>query len=332
MKASKLKSGSWSVNACCQGMRRRFTGPDKRKVLADAAVWVNEVKAASAKGTFLGACHEFMDKKSEKLSPATLRGYNNILRKIEFLDPAFIRRPIATITDSDLQEFIDSLDLAPKTVRNYFGFISSVFTFKHIRTPYVTLPRGSKPKLRIPEEETVRQLLSLAYEEDRSLWICLALAATGPLRRGEIAALSIEDCDFDLNTIHVCHDMVYGPDSQWHIKEPKTGASDRILQMSPRVMEAIQDQGYVTKWVPMSIYDHFVSFCKRHDLPSFRFHDLRHYCASYLHAKGYPDSYIQARTGHASAEILHEIYTHVLQDERKRIDAEMVSDMEELFS
>lgn len=334
MKASKLPSGNWTVNACCQGMRKRFTGPDKRKVLADAATWANDVKGSYAKGTFLAAANEFMEKKSETLSQATMRGYNNIFKRIKALDPAFLRRPLATITDADLQGFIDSLEgeLSPKTIRNYHGFISSVFSFKHMRTPFCVLPRGTKPQLHIPEEETVRQLLSLAWEEDRQLWICLALAATGPLRRGEIAALGIEDCDFEHNTIHVCHDMVYGIDGKWHVKAPKTASSDRMMELSPKIMNEIQSQGFVTQWVPMQIYDHFVAFLRRHDIPPFRFHDLRHYCASYLHAKGYPDSYIQARTGHASAEILHGIYTHVLQDERKRIDAQMVADMDSLFS
>lgn len=60
--------------------------------------------------------------------------------------------------------------------------------------------------------------------------------------------------------------------------------------------------------------------------------DLRHTCASMLHAKGYPDKYIQARTGHASDEVLRRVYTHVLTNERQKIESEIVNDFEALLS
>lgn len=335
MKATKLPSGSWSVNANYKNVRRRFTGESKKDVIARAAAWVNEMSEKNPAGSFEACADEFFKSCEGKLSPATLRGYNNVFRMLKKNHSAFCQRRLAVMTDADLQDLIDSLTdddgLAPKTVRNYHGFISTVFASQHMRTPFCVLPRGTKPQLNIPDEFTVKRLLAAAWDTNRELWVCMSLAATGPLRRGEIAALDISDCDFQNNTIHVQHDMVKGPDAQWHTKPPKTVSSDRTLIISHTIMQQIRQQGYVTHWDPTKIYRQFDKLLKENNAQHFRFHDLRHYCASYLHAKGYPDSYIQARTGHASAQILHEIYTHALSDEKQKFEKEMVKDLEELI-
>ena len=45
-----------------------------------------------------------------------------------------------------------------------------------------------------------------------------------------------------------------------------------------------------------------------------RFHALRHYCASQLHALGMPDAYIMERGGWESDGVLKGIYRHTLSD------------------
>lgn len=97
-------------------------------------------------------------------------------------------------------------------------------------------------------------------------------------------------------------------------------------------MDAIRRQGYVTTWNSHQIYRRFSALLKKNDIPHYRFHDLRHYCASMLHAKGYPDAYIQARTGHASNEVLRQVYTHTLTDEARIITAEMLSDFDAVLN
>ena len=50
------------------------------------------------------------------------------------------------------------------------------------------------------------------------------------------------------------------------------------------------------------------------NLPHFRFHDLRHYCASIQHAMGIPDAYIMQRGGWGSDTVLKNVYRHALKD------------------
>ena len=50
-----------------------------------------------------------------------------------------------------------------------------------------------------------------------------------------------------------------------------------------------------------------------------RFHALRHYCASQLHALGMPDAYIMERGGWESDGVLKGIYRHTLSDYAERV-------------
>ena len=50
----------------------------------------------------------------------------------------------------------------------------------------------------------------------------------------------------------------------------------------------------------------------------FRFHDLRHYSASIMHAIGIPDQYIMARGGWKTDTVLKAVYRNVINDEQKK--------------
>ncbi len=49
-------------------------------------------------------------------------------------------------------------------------------------------------------------------------------------------------------------------------------------------------------------------------VPHFRFHDLRHYCASIMHALGVPDAYIMERGGWGNDSTLKNVYRHALEE------------------
>ena len=60
----------------------------------------------------------------------------------------------------------------------------------------------------------------------------------------------------------------------------------------------------------------------------FRFHDLRHYSASIMHAIGIPDQYIMERGGWATDATLKKVYRHALQDKNQ----EMINKANDYFS
>lgn len=336
MKATKLPSGMWRVSAYlgkdAQGkqIRKSFTGPDKRKVMRDASAFVDEHRSVvDASSSFGSVAKEFTALRESVLSPATMRGYKNITKQLEAKYSWFWNAKIYSIDSGDLQKLVDQLvsaDMSPKTVRNYTGFISAVLRSKSIRMPLINMPQKIKPELAVPDIFTVKRTLEAA-RDNTELWICIMLAATGPLRRGEIAALSMEDIDFETNVIHVAHDMVMGTDKKWHVKAPKTTSSDRFIVMPGEVIDAIKMQGYVTKWTPKQIYNKFNWLLHKNEIPHYRFHDLRHFCVSYLKAKGHEDLYIAQRTGHSDYGTLRNVYAHTLQDHKKSVDKQILNDL-----
>lgn len=70
----------------------------------------------------------------------------------------------------------------------------------------------------------------------------------------------------------------------------------------------------MTSLTPDAISCRFTRLLKAAGLPHFRFHDLRHYCASIQHAIGIPDAYIMQRGGWGSDGVLKNVYRHALKD------------------
>ena len=55
-------------------------------------------------------------------------------------------------------------------------------------------------------------------------------------------------------------------------------------------------------------------------MPHFRFHDLRHYCASIQHALGIPDAYIMQRGGWQNDGILKAVYRHTMDQQEQAMN------------
>ena len=80
-----------------------------------------------------------------------------------------------------------------------------------------------------------------------------------------------------------------------------------------------QDRGLVfpnTLGTPMDYANlmprHFKPLLRRAGLPSIRFHDLRHTCATLLLMKGVHPKIVSEMLGHSSVSITLDIYSHVI--------------------
>ncbi len=323
MKATKLPSGSWRVRVevgkDANGKRiwKSFTSPSKKKAELDAAQFqMLHAPAEDGKGTFSKAADAFLQSRGPVLSPASVRAYGSISACLKEYAPWLYSMQIYSISTADLQKLVDVLvrrGLSPKTIRDYYGFVSVVLNDAGILLRPPRLPQKERPVLNIPSEETVRKVLEAAKGSD--IEIPILLAAFGLLRRGEICALTMDDIEG--NVIHVCKDMVRSGGSTWVIKAPKTYSSDRYIPMSDNVIRLIQEKGSITDLTPDGISKRFKRLLKNNDIPDFRFHDLRHFCCSYLHGMNVPDIYIMKRSGHSTINTLRQIYTHTLQDQSK---------------
>ena len=87
------------------------------------------------------------------------------------------------------------------------------------------------------------------------------------------------------------------------------------------VIERIQGiEGRVVKCTPNQLTRRFQRAIQFSGLPHFRFHDLRHYSASFMHAIGIPDSYIMERGGWQTDNVMKTVYRHTLNDRVKEMN------------
>lgn len=97
-------------------------------------------------------------------------------------------------------------------------------------------------------------------------------------------------------------------------------------QHSAFVIEKIKTKsGKITDMTPSSITNKFSMVFKKAGLPNFRFHDLRHYAESTLHAINVPDKYIMARGGWATNYTMNNVYNHTLRSKQDAFELKINS-------
>lgn len=174
----------------------------------------------------------------------------------------------------------------------------------------ITVPQLTIPDLYTPSDNDVKTLLE--YVKGTYLETAICLAAFGPMRRGEICALTradIENCN-----VNVSKSLVKGPDGNWHIKPPKTIAGYRTIEFPQFVIDIALENSFderLVPWTPDSITKRFID--------AVNFHDLRHYGASILHAIGIPDQYIIERGGWSTDNVMKIIYRSAITEESKKM-------------
>lgn len=264
--------------------------------------------------TVEGAVQHYIELKRPVLSPASVRGYTGIVKT--YIKPEPIGQyDVQAISQQDVQLWISTLasSVSPKTVRNAYALLlSSVRMFRPDFQPQITLPQKKPAELYCPSDTDVKALLSVV--KDSELEIAILLAAFGPMRRSEICAL--ESSDITGDRISITKAMVQDEHKKWVIKEPKTVASRRCIQMPAFVIDKLRGiNGRIIKSTPSALSDRFQRAILEANCPRFRFHDLRHYGASILLAIGVPDKYAMARGGWASTSCLKRVYQGIIDEE-----------------
>ena len=228
MHSRKLPSGSWQVIAYAgydpktkKKFTKSFTGKDLRTLKTRAALWEGEHRMYHAPESMAAVIDRYIE--SAALSPSTKRGYRSIRKNLpEWL----LVTPCHAFSAPLCERFISEMNKSPKTIKNYVSLLQAALRAQDLPAPSVRLPQVPLPRLHIPDADIVRATLETA---DPEMYIVIMLAATGPLRLGEICALALEDIDRKNSIIHVRRSMVYGADHAYHVKPPKRHAPPGTL-------------------------------------------------------------------------------------------------------
>lgn len=319
-RAKKLKSGNYRclVYDYTDGNGKRkyksFTAPTKKEAEYLAANYLMDKKEKPTlpEYTLQVAIENYCNLKSNVLSPATIREYRR-MGNIYYGDLGKVK--LKDITSDAVQAWINGFaaDHSPKTVKNAYGLISAVIdAFADDIRLKVTLPQKVQNKLYVPSDSDIKALLDYFSENDKDMELAVYLAAFGTLRRSEICALTAEDVTG--NVISVNKAMVDKGSSEWVIKTTKTVSSTRFVAMPGFVIEKLPETGRLVNLNPNQITRRFERTFPKLQIKSFRFHDLRHYAASIMHAIGVPDQYIMQRGGWNSDRTLKAIYRGTIEE------------------
>lgn len=328
---TKLKSGSYRVRQMYHGKSYAFTIPAKKvpRRKADIERMMMEYIAEhegldpeTGDKTFKATAEDYIKSKDAILSPATIVGYESILR---CMPEDFVKRPISGITQSDIQILLNryAADHSPKSVRNLSGFVSAII--KTVKPQFIstaTLPQKEADKFYLPEREDVRRILE--YAKGSKYEVPLLLACFG-LRRSEVCALTLEDLNGNRLTINKA--LVKDRNKEWVLKTTKTTSSARQIVISDYLADLIRQQGYIYQGDAGEINEYLHKAQKALEIPSFNLHKLRAFFASV--AREYmPDQYVERAGGWTrGSQIMRKVYSYTEQKRSEEVMEEFAQQM-----
>jgi len=322
--AKKLPSGAWRVRVYShtddtgKKIYESFTGSTKQEAEMKAAKFANSKMRNNSTGiTVEKAIDNYITAKTGVHSASTTRSYRDMQKKY-YKEIAKIN--IAKLSNYDIQTMISSYStqehLSPKTIKNINTLLMAALKFHAPEMKFsVDLPRIPRVTKPSPKNDDVQKLFRLASD-----WLkkCIALAAFGGMRRGEIAALKYKDIEGD--TIYVHSAFAMDENQKWiHQDVPKEECSNRYVKLPHKVIELLGTglpDDYIIGYNPNTISKMYNKLRTRAGVDkSIRFHDLRHYYASIGAILNIPDTYLADFGGWShNSPVMKDVYQGKIAD------------------
>lgn len=196
-----------------------------------------------------------------------------------------------------------------------------------IRNPVKSIIITSdKPKNEKKSYTLAKSNLILKSANNGDKWgLCVYIALTMGLRRGEILGLKWSDIDLEEKTMHILRAVEPDTKGEPQDGELKSKDSNRILPFNNDVSLVLKDvqrkSDYViagnTKWGYTSIYGFDKGYKKymkeltdKLELPYLSPHELRHTCGTVMREKGIDLYTISRFLGHSDSKITGSTYVH----------------------
>lgn len=340
-KIKKLPSGNYNTKvavAMPDGtlIRRSVTGKTKSECMQKALDVERELRQLAyieedpTQMTVNQAITTYISDNEGRLGPKTVRSYLGYQKNNAKM---IMDKKICDLNSAVIQASInkDATRLAPKSIRSVYGLVlASIYYVAPDCNYRVRYPQKEEKVVNIPSEEQIVQLIE-SFSGTR-MEIPVMLAATLGLRRGEIAALDLnEDIDYERCLVHVTKAITKDKYGEWIVTHPKTKSSVRSVEAPAWVIEKLKqaaDEGYEMVHAA-TISSNFKRRCQKLGI-DIHFHDLRHYYASVMLKLGVPDLYAAERMGHATTNMLKSVYQHTMEDKAKEVAADVNTYLEKL--
>lgn len=323
MKIEKNPSGSYRIRKYVNGKSVCIYfdhKPSQKEVALCLAERLENIEEKKSKSSFKECAKEYVATKENILSPSTIRNYT---RMIDRLSDDFLATNIYDLDQLRIQKEINDYceNRSPKTVRNMNGFISAILTLFRPNFKYtITLPQRKEYKPYFPKEEEIKALLDAT--EGTYYHRLFQLGILG-LRRSEVAAITKDDINGNMLTINKA--LVQDDDNVWVVKATKTEKSERTIYIPDSLAKELKECDEICPIHPNDILVGLHSYQDKLNIPHFRFHDFRHFYASYCHHNGMSEADIMKSGGWSSNYTLLKVYRHEMdiENEQKRIASQI---------
>ncbi len=221
---------------------------------------------------------------------------------------------------------------SPATLNRYHAALGAIFKFARKKrlvpklweppTRQVDRQREDNSRVRFLSEAERKRLLAVCRTSTwPRLYLLVLMALTTGARRGELLALRWVDIDSDLGVAHV----VRGKNGEPRVL-PLVPAVCKELKRFSGPLEALVFGSGRRPGKPMSIEACWRTALKEARIGDFRFHDLRHSCASYLAQQGASLVELADVLGHRTMAMVKR-YSHLSIESKKRLVERVLGDL-----
>lgn len=327
-------------------MIRKYITKPSWKECRDAA---REVEQELAEGKFLNIentrlvvwIEQYLEINKNNYAPSTRVLYKQYLKS--HYQPFFGQLKLKQLNEIHLKKFKNYLleRMLPSSARRVMSTLNKILKEAlkdKSPTKDVELPKANKSRAKAPTTEEF--MLIHAEVKDTKYEPFVLLAGWCGFRRGEIFGLKPDDIDFKKGTIRIDESYSINDDGKFVLGPPKSENGYRT-EVAPKYLmdllkEYVPKESKVTdinkrksnkrifRGRPDNFSSDYAKMVFEKKLPKYRFHDLRHYHATWLFDNGVPDKYAAKRMGQ-TLDVLKNIYQHLGVDKQKEIENKILS-------
>ena len=203
-----------------------------------------------------------------------------------------------------------------------------------VQRPKPTKAEGKGTEIQAYTGEELKHIIDCLEDEPLKWRLFIQLLIDTGCRRGEACGLTWRDVDFKENSITISKNLCYSTAKGIYVDTPKNGKK-RTVYVDPSVMKLMKEYRRTQKLVTMDGYvftqdgttepihpdsptRYFQRFGKRHGIPDFHPHKLRHSSASIAITNGADVVSVSERLGHSDTAVTLRMYAHANEESIRR--------------
>lgn len=308
--------------------------------LTDARKWVQQTESAIREGRHFKTSEskkrtlrEAIDRYKQSVLPdKKANTKKDQVKQLDWWSNKIGDLCLANITSSTISELRDQLKTSGArshaTVNRYLSALSHVFTIakKEWRwaheNPVLDISRLKEPRGRVrflSDEERPRLLDICKKSNNHYLYTIVVVALSTGARKMEILNLKWGDVDLTRGIITI-HETKNGERRAL----PLTSLALELIKQHSKVRAIHSNYLFASRTLdkPIEIKKAWESALKQAEINDFRFHDLRHCCASYLAMNGASLAEIAEILGHKTLQMVKR-YAHLSDAHTSKVVARM---------